>query len=114
LGGVYHVAHGECNYEFFTPIFKTYTEIAPDGKIKRFNNLVTSTLGLSADDDIYEALDTLLNTIFKKQKLRDFGMKEDEVLSFTDSVIEKQQRLLSNHYVPISKEKMIEIYKSLY
>ena len=114
LGGVYHVAHGECNYTFFTSVFQTYTEIAPQGKIKRFNDLVISTLELAQDADVYAELDSLFNFIWEKQKLNSFGMKESEILAFTDSVIEKQQRLLSNHYVPFSKQQIIDIYKSLY
>lgn len=114
LGGVYHVAHGECNYEFFTPVFKAYTEIAPEGKIKKFNDLVISVLDLDKDADVYLELDKLFGFIWEKQKLSSFGMKESEIVEFTDSVIEQQQRLLSNHYVPLSKEQMINIYTSLY
>lgn len=114
LGGVYHVAHGECNYEFFTPVFKAYTEIAPEGKIKKFNDLVISVLDLDKDADVYHELDKLFGFIWEKQKLSSFGMKQSEILEFTESVIEQQQRLLSNHYVPLSKEQMIEIYTSLY
>lgn len=114
LGGVYHVAHGECNYEFFTPVFKAYTEIAPEGKIKKFNELVSSVLGLDKHADVYEALDKLFAFIWEKQKLSSFGMKESEILEFTESVIDQQQRLLSNHYAPLSKEQMVKIYSDLY
>ncbi len=114
LGGVYHVAHGECNYEFFTPVFKTYTEIAPEGKIKKFNDLVISILELDKDADVYAELDNLLGFIWEKQKLNTFGMKQSEILEFTESVIEQQQRLLSNHYVPLAKEQIIKIYTDLY
>ena len=114
LGGVYHVAHGECNYTFFTSVFKAYTEIAPEGKIKLFNDLVISSLALKADADVYVELDKLFDFIWEKQKLSSFGMKESEILGFTESVIAQQQRLLSNHYVPLSKQQMIDIYKDLY
>jgi len=114
LGGVYHVAHGECNYAFFTSVFKAYTEIKPEGKIKKFNDLVISILGLAEDADVYAALDKLFDFIWEKKKLNTFGMKESEILEFTESVIEQQQRLLANHYVPLSKEQMIEIYTNLY
>lgn len=114
LGGKYHVAHGECNYEFFTPVFKRYTEIFPQGKIKKFNDLVISVLELNKDADVYEELDKLLDFVWEKQKLSTFGMEEKEILEFTESVVEKQQRLLSNNYVPLSKEEISNIYKSLY
>jgi len=114
LGGKYHVAHGECNYEFFTPVFKAYTEIAPEGKIKKFNDLVISTLELDKESDVYAALDQLFNSIWEKKKLNFFGMEEKEILEFTESVIEKQQRLLSNNYADLSKKQIMTIYKDLY
>ena len=114
LGGIYHVAHGESNYEFFTPIFKAYTEIAPEGKIKKFNELVISSLALAEDADIYAELDKLLNCIWEKKKLHTFGMEESEVLGFTENVIKEQQRLLGNNYVALSKEIIVGIYKNLY
>lgn len=114
LGGKYHVAHGECNYQFFTPVFKAYTEIASGGKIKEFNELVASILELNSTDNVYSELDSLLSTIWEKQKLNSFGMEEGEVVEFTDSVMEKQQRLLSNNYVPLSRDNIIDIYSNLY
>ena len=114
LGGKYHVAHGECNYEFFTPVFKTYTGIAPEGKIKQFNDLVASVLGLEDGCDVYLELDNLLGEIWEKKKLSSFGMQETEILEFTESVIEKQQRLLGNNYVPLEKEGMLGIYRELF
>jgi len=114
LGGKYHVAHGECNYEFFTPVFKAYAEIEPDGKIKKFNELVISVLGLNEDADIYAELDKLFNFVWEKKKLNTFGMEESEILGFTESVIEEQQRLLSNNPVALSKEVILDIYKKLY
>ena len=41
-------------------------------------------------------------------------MTKNEIEIFTDSVIEKQQRLLKNNYVPLSKEDILNIYKRLY
>lgn len=114
LGGIYHVAHGECNYEFFTPVFKAYTETAPEGKIKKFNELVITSLDLADDADVYQELDKLFGFIWEKKKLHTFGMKETEIVEFTESIISQQQRLLLNHYVPLSKDKMLEIYTNLY
>ncbi|WP_319371876.1 4-hydroxybutyrate dehydrogenase [uncultured Ilyobacter sp.] len=114
LGGKYHVAHGECNYEFFTPVFKKYTEISPKGKINKFNELIISILDLNKDADVYEELEKLLNHIWEKKKLNTFGMKEDEILKFTESVIEKQQRLLGNNYVHLEKEIIENIYGDLF
>ena len=39
-------------------------------------------------------------------------MKEEEIVTFTDSVLNEQQRLLRNAYVPITHEVMESIYRS--
>ena len=36
LGGKYHVAHGESNYQFFTDVLRKYQEKKPDGKSARW------------------------------------------------------------------------------
>ena len=41
-------------------------------------------------------------------------MKEQEIEEFTDSVLENQQRLLANDFVPLSREDIRDIYRSLY
>lgn len=112
LGGNYHVAHGESNYQFFTAVFKAYNELQPEGKIQSFNAIVREVLELEADADVCQALDALIGTLIPLRKLREYGMKEDEIVTFTDSVLNEQQRLLRNAYVPITHEVMESIYRS--
>ena len=114
LGGVYHVPHGEANYQMFTEVFKLYNTKNPNGKIKEVNDILSQALELTADQNVYVEIENLLNKLLVKKPLKDFGMREDEIELFTDSVIEKQQRLLVNNYVPFSREEMIQIYKNLY
>lgn len=114
LGGSYHVPHGEANCQFFIEVFKTYNRLNPSGKIKEINKMLSEILGISESDKIYNALEDLLNKMISKKKLREYGMKEHEIEEFTDSVIEKQQRLLVNNYVPFEREHILNIYKNLY
>lgn len=114
LGGKYHVPHGEANYQFFTQVFKTYNTLNPDGKIKEINLLLSNLLNIKEDSNVFDELDNMLNKLLPKNKLRDYGMKEDEIELFTDTVIQTQQRLLVNNYVPLSREEMLNIYKKLY
>ncbi|MBU3198931.1 4-hydroxybutyrate dehydrogenase [Clostridium estertheticum] len=114
LGGVYHVAHGEANYELFTEVFKMYSKKNPNGKIKEINTLLANVLGLSHGEDVYKEIENVLNKLLMKKPLKEFGMKKEEIKLFTDSVIESQQRLLVNNYVALSREEMIEIYTNLY
>lgn len=113
LGATYHVAHGEANYAMFTGVMKNYMEQKATGEIARLNQYISELLGCAATDVYYE-LEKLLNHIVQKKKLREYGMKEEEIEKFTDSVLENQQRLLANNFVELDRDRMIKIYRELY
>lgn len=113
LGGKYHVPHGEANYQFFIEVFKFYKEKNPNGKIDELNQLLSIILDASKDK-VYEELEKLLGNMIEKKSLRKYGMKEEEIYSFSQSVLETQQRLLGNNYVEMKETDMIEIYKKLF
>ncbi|MCY6484317.1 4-hydroxybutyrate dehydrogenase [Clostridium aestuarii] len=114
LGGVYHVPHGEANYQFFVEVFKTYNKKNPDGKIKEINKVLADILGVSGDVDVYAELANLLDKLLARKPLKEYGMKEEEIEGFTDSVIAGQQRLLVNNYVPFTREDILNVYKNLF
>lgn len=114
IGGAFHVPHGEANYQFFTEVFKMYNKKNPNGKIKEANAVVANVLGISADQDVYAALEDLLNKVIAKKPLKEYGMTEAQIDEFTDSTIANQQRLLANNYVPLSREEIREIFANLY
>lgn len=113
LGGTYHVAHGEANYQFFTEVFKLYNEKNPHGLINEVNALYAGLLGCDASD-VYEELEKLLGGLISKNRLNSYGMTEADIDGFTKNVIETQQRLLNNNYVPFSEEEIRNIYARLY
>lgn len=116
LGGNYHVPHGEANYQFFTEVFKRYNRKNPTGAIQELNEMVSTYLMSEAGDglSVYEQIDSLLARLIPRKKLREYGMKEEEIESFTTNVLETQQRLLNNNYVPFSREEIKEMYSTLY
>lgn len=113
LGGTYHVAHGEANYQFFTEVFKYYQQKDPNGKIQELNAILAKELHCS-EDSVYEELEKLLDQLLSRNALRSYGMKESEIESFADSVIKSQQRLLANNYVELTRDEIRDIYKKLY
>lgn len=113
LGGVYHVPHGEANYQFFIEVFKYYQEKQPIGKIQEVKKLFADIIG-STEDNAFEDLGNLLNKLLSLKPLREYGMKEEDICGFAKSVIEKQQRLLGNNYVPFTEEDLVKIYSKLY
>lgn len=113
LGGTYHVPHGEANYAFFTAVFKVYNQKDPNGRIKALNTFLAGMLGVD-EAQVYEKIETVLAELIELKPLKAYGMKESEIESFADSVMEKQQRLLANNYVALSRNEIRDIYKSLY
>ncbi|KKY00188.1 4-hydroxybutyrate dehydrogenase [Paraclostridium benzoelyticum] len=114
LGGKYHVPHGEANYQFFIEVFRYYNIKNPKGKIKNLNKLISEILEIKTDVDVYEALENLLSNLISKKHLYEYGMKEEEIDSFAQSVIETQQRLLNNNYVQMDVQDIAKIYRKLY
>lgn len=113
LGAVYHVPHGESNYAMFTGVMKKYLSIRSDGAIAELNAFMANILGCTPDT-VYEALEDLLRCLLPKKALHEYGMQERELDEFTDSVLENQQRLLKNNFVPLSRDQIYDIYRSLY
>nr|WP_315023151.1 4-hydroxybutyrate dehydrogenase [uncultured Aminipila sp.] len=113
IGGAFHVPHGEANYQFFTEVFKMYVRKNPNGKIAKANKIFADILGCDVKD-VYDELDKFLGQLIVKKPLREYGMTEEQIDSFTQSTIENQQRLLSNNYVQLSDDEIREIFKNLY
>lgn len=114
LGGVYHVPHGEANYQFFIEVFNTYNRLNPNGKIKDLNAILCNILETKDISKIYEKLAEILDKLLARKPLKEYGMKEEEIDVFTDSVIEGQQRLLVNNYAFLSRQEIKKIYEMLF
>ena len=113
LGAIYHVPHGETNYVMFTEIFKVYQKINPDGEIKELNKFLAHLLECN-EDKVYEQIEVLLDSLIVKKSLSEYGVNEEELEEFTDSVMGKQGRLMANNYINLDEKQVFDIYKSLY
>lgn len=113
LGAVYHVTHGEANYQFLTEVFHTYQKLDPEGRLKELDAFLAGILCCETDV-VYEKMEELLGQIVKKKPLHEFGMKEEEIESFAVSVEQSQQRLLNQSFVKFDAEQMKKIYRKLF
>lgn len=113
LSGVYHVTHGEANYQFLTAVFAFYQRMNPDGKLKKLNQFLGGLLDCP-ETKVYERLEGILAKIISRKRLREYGMKEDEIQSFAAGVEASQQRLLNQSYVKMTAAQMAEIYRQLF
>lgn len=113
LSGVYHVTHGESNYQFLTAVFRTYQQMNPDGEIQELNRFLAELLECD-EMQVYEELEHLLNQIIPRKKLREYGMSETDIRTFAESVEASQQRLLNQSYIRFQADQMEAIYRQLY
>lgn len=113
LGAAYHVPHGESNYAIFTGVMKNYMELKTDGEIAVLNRFIADILGCRPEQ-VYEELEKLLNHLIQKKALHEYGMTEDQIMEFTESVMENQGRLMANNFVPLDKERVAKIYRELF
>jgi 4-hydroxybutyrate dehydrogenase len=113
LGGTYHVPHGEANYAMFTGVLQKYEEKSKGGKLEKLNKFICEIIGCN-EEDVYKELENLLNKILMKKPLREYGVKEEEIYGFADSVIENQGRLMANNYIELNRDDLIDIYKKLW
>ncbi|MGI6169829.1 MAG: 4-hydroxybutyrate dehydrogenase [Christensenellales bacterium] len=113
LGGVYHVPHGEANYQVFTAVFKEYYRLDPTGRIMDLNKLLASILGCGDGAEVYDALEDALSALIKRNPLSSYGATEQQAEEWAKSVIERQQRLLVNNCVPFDEETIFRLYKEL-
>lgn len=114
LGAKYHVPHGEANYQFFTEVLEYYMRMNSRGKISMLNGMLKDILNIENDKEIYTELESMLSRLISRKRLRDYGMKMEDIYAFADSVIDKQQRLLVNSYIPVNKNTITEMYENLY
>ena len=113
LGGQYHVPHGESNYALFTGVMKKYMSLRADGELAVMNEFLAKLMACEVSE-VYETLEELLSRVLRKKPLREYGVQEAELRTFAESVVTNQQRLLGNSFVPMTTERVWEIYHSLY
>ena len=109
LGGEYHVPHGEANQVMFAPVLKKYAEKNPEGRLGELSDFLASILQCSSEEALTE-LYALMDKILVRQPMRQYGVRKEELETFTDSVLVSQQRLLGNNYVELSREDILDIY----
>lgn len=112
LSGTFHVPHGEANYAVFIAVMKKYMTKKSDGKIKKLNIFLANLLECD-EESVYNNLELLLNKIIYKKTLKEYGANIEILEEWTKNVLETQQRLMVNSFVPLNSADILDIYKSL-
>ena len=64
-------------------------------------------------ENVYEEIEKVLDQLIPRKLLREYGMTEEQIDTFTDSTLENQQRLLANNYVSLDRSEIHEIFAKL-
>lgn len=119
LGGTFHVAHGETNAALLTSVLRYYAAhdsggASGDGSmLGQVFGFIASILGCEVHE-VPDKLDELLNIILPKRRLHEYGMTEDMIEPWAASVVNEQQRLLRNSYLPMNQDAVAAIYRSTF
>ena len=113
VGSVYHVPHGQSNQLMFEDVMRKYQEKKPIGKLNRLEELIADILDVEpvfAMGELYK----LMNEVCEKDSLREHGVTEADLATFSANVLETQQRLLKNNYVELTYEDIFDIYNNAF
>lgn len=113
LGGKYHIPHGESNYAVFTGVMKNYLELSSGGEMSRMMEFISSLLSCGKSET-WDRLESLLDGVLPRKPLRAYGVSEEDIPAFSRAVMETQQRLMQNNFVPLDEARVMKIYRELY
>lgn len=113
LGAACHVPHGEANYVMFTAVYKTYMKLQPEGSITALNRHLAGILECG-EAEVYDRLEVLLDQLISRKALHEYGVREEDLDTYTETVMTKQGRLMANNYTELDAETVKAIYISLF
>ncbi|MHB1315784.1 MAG: iron-containing alcohol dehydrogenase [Christensenellales bacterium] len=113
LGAIYHIPHGESNQLLFTAIYRKYICKGHFEGIQALQTLMSTVLSVETKD-VWDRLDALLDVIWKKKTLCEYGIEKVELQKFASSVHEKQQRLLGVSCYKFDYDDICDIYGSIF
>lgn len=117
MSGKYFVTHGAANYVFFESAMRMYNETDPEGKIAQLRKMICEAFGTAGADADAKAFDTLFDAVTQllpPKKMHEYGVKEEDIDLFTESVFANQMRLVDNAYIKMTPEQVRRLYVESY
>lgn len=114
LSSLYHIPHGEANHLMFKGVIMKYDELSTGGRLDELKKLIAGAMELADGEDVLECFFNLINDVFERKPLMSYGVTEEGLEKFVENVMEKQQRLLKNNYVPFTQEDVEAVYRSCF
>ena len=113
MSGKYFVTHGAANYVFFEATMKMYNETDPDGKIANLRAMICDAFACS-DAEAFATLFAAITQLLPPKKMHEYGVQEEDIDLFTESVFQNQMRLVDNAYIKMTPELVRRLYVESY
>ena len=113
LGSVHHIPHGQANLLMFADVMRKYMEKKRGGRLSALSCILAKELQVE-EKEAFDTLYQLMDDVLPKTHLRDHGITKEELPTFAKNVVETQQRLLNNNFVPLSEQEILEIYQKAF
>lgn len=106
------IHHGEANYLVFYEVLQLYFRKKPEGKISNVRDLMAKVL-MCDKLDAFAEFAKQCDYFMPKKALGEYGMKESQILEFTDMVLSRQHMLIANGYETLSASEIADIYQNI-
>ena len=114
FGGMHHTPHGMTNAIFMNSVLNRYAKKHPKGEIRHLVKIICEELDIRTDvSDTFDRLSDLINGLIVLDPLSKFGMEKTFAKAYAEKVLNTQQRLIVNSYLPLSVEDFKEIFEEL-
>lgn len=106
------IPHGEANYLVFFEVLQLYLRKKPEGKISNIRDLMAKVL-MCDKLDAFAEFSKQCDYFMVKKGLAEYGMKESQILEFTDMVLSRQHMLIANGYETLTASEISDIYQNI-
>lgn len=106
------IPHGEANYLVCREVLRLYEKKAPDGPLKEVKRVLASAMQ-GSEEHAFDELDGYCQALLPRRRLSSYGMTEEQILSFTDMVLTRQNLLIANGYVTLTPAEIASVYRAL-
>ncbi len=108
-----NIRNGLACYVIFFEVLKIYDNKKPYGLLDDLKDIIAIALQCPKERAFYE-LERMCNLIYQNQSLSSLGMKDNQILEFTDLVMTNVDFFDKNAYVPLSLNEIADLYKKLF
>lgn len=106
------IPHGEACYQVFFKVFKTYMAKSHSMGLEELIEVLSDALKCKKDE-VFDKISNICDSLIEHKKMREFGMREGNILEFTDLVLTRERMLVANSNDQLTVSEIVRIYSSI-